>query len=161
MIRYPNLVSECNVDTAFVEMIGYMEPNHAPNIHQVSSILEKQKSAVPCIGFIDDDKKKPAYISSFKLFKKGRYISILKHPSKNQFLVVAIPAMDSVIHNLCTDLGIDLSKYGFPKDFKAFLVRTKKIAIKNDKNFKNLLNTIKQRNTEDVEMVKELVSRYY
>lgn len=161
MIRYPNLIPECNVDTAFVEMLGYLEPNHAPDIFQVCAILKKQSVNKISIGFIDDDKKKPEYISSFKLLQKLTHFSILKHSSLNQFLVVAKPAMDKVIFNLCQDLNIDLAKYGLPTEWNAFLAQTKKESIKTNKNFKNLLNTIKQKNHPEIVKIKSFVSKYF
>ncbi|MBO9635800.1 MAG: hypothetical protein J7578_22030 [Chitinophagaceae bacterium] len=161
MIRYPYLIPECNVDTAFVEMLGYDSPNHAPNIQQVCIALDNSKANTVCIGFIDDDKKKPAYISNFTLMERSDNFHILKHKTKKQFLVVAIPAMDKVIYRLCQDLNIDPSRYGFPNDFQAFLSKTKKQAIRNDKSFKNLLNTIKQKKHPDIEIIKSLVSKYY
>lgn len=161
MLRYPYLIPECNVDTAFVEMLGYTEPNHAPNIQEVCRIMQNNKANAICIGFIDDDKKKPTYISSFKPLEESKYFRLLKHETKSQFLVIAIPAMDKVIYNLCQDFNIDLSKYGFPNDFTAFLNKTKKLAIKSDRNFKNLLNAIKQKNPPEITTVKSLVSKYY
>ena len=161
MIRYPNLIPECNVDTAFVEMLGYSEPNHASDIHQVCAILKKQGPNKTCIGFIDDDKKKPEYISNFELLQKLTHFSILKHSSLNQYLVVAKPAMDKVIFNLCQDLNIDLSKYGLPKEWNAFLVQTKRESIKRNKNFKNLLNTIKQKNPPDIVKIRSFVSKFF
>jgi hypothetical protein len=160
MINYPNLIPECNIDTAFVEMLGYSAPNHAPSIHQVCSILKKQKANNLCIGFIDDDKKKPDYISGFILLHKLTHFLILKHSSLNQYLIIAKPAMDRVIFDLCQDLNIDLSKYGFPQNFDAFLAQTKRESIKTNKNFKNLLNTIKQRNPPDIEKIKTFISKY-
>ena len=154
MIRYPNVIPECNVDTAFVEMLGYSFPNHAASIHQVCSILEKQKPNKICIGFIDDDKKKPGYISNFESLNKSAYFSILKHSSLNQYLVIAKPAMDKVIFKMCQGLDIDLSQYGFPKEFNAFLAQTKREGIRTNPKFKNLLNTIKQKNLPDIQMVK-------
>lgn len=162
MIQFPNLVPECNVDTAFVEMLGYTRPNHAANIQQVCLILENQKGSMPCIGFVDDDKKKPPYIlSNFIFVEKSRHFSIMKHNAKNQFLVVAKPAMDKVIHELCKDLEIDISKYGFPKEFAAFLTKTKKGTIKRDMGFKNLLNAIKQKAPEEIIFIKSFLSKYY
>jgi len=66
MIKHSFLVPECNVDTVFVEMLGYDEPNHAPNIHSVCSILENLPAKQSAIGFIDDDKKKPATYLIFR-----------------------------------------------------------------------------------------------
>lgn len=161
MIRYPYLISECNVDTAFVEMLGYVEPNHAPNIQQVCLMMQNSKTNATYIGFIDNDKKKPSYISSFKLLDESKYFRILRHETKNQFLVVAIPAMDKVIYELCQELQISPSKYKLPGDFKGFLSLTKKLTIAANKDFKQLLNAIKQKNPEEVTMVKSLVSNYY
>ena len=151
MIRYPNLIPECNVDTAFVEMLGYIDPNHAPDISTVSSILEAKNANQRAIGFIDNDKKKPKYISQFKVFDNGiGNVKLLKHPAKEQYLVVVHPAMDKFIYDLCGVLGVNLSHYGFPRELKTFIAFTKRRSIKTDKNFKNLLNTIKQKNPPEI-----------
>jgi len=57
-MRHPNLIPECNVDTLFVEALGYQSPNHAPSINQVCAILEKRGPHGRAIGIIDNDKKK-------------------------------------------------------------------------------------------------------
>lgn len=59
MIEHPNLIPECNVDTVFVEALGYKKPNHAPNINDVFKIFAKRKATEKLIGFVDDDKRKP------------------------------------------------------------------------------------------------------
>src|SRR5690348_6116999 len=123
MVKYPFLIPECNVDTAFVEMLGYHEPNHAPNIHEVMATLEKLPKKQAAIGFIDNDKKRPPYLSNFKPLASINNIRLLKHSDLNQYLVVAAPAMDRLVFDLCTRLEIDPLKYKFPQQFKPFLER--------------------------------------
>jgi hypothetical protein len=144
MIQFPNLIPECNVDTVFVEALGYPNPNHAPSIATVCQILERKKVNQKSIGFIDDDKKKPAYISNFQLVENLGTVKLLKHIGKSQHLVIVSPAMDGFIFECCNDLAISLSKYGLPTGFREFLSKTKSEAIRRDPKFKNLLNTIAQ-----------------
>jgi hypothetical protein len=163
MIRYPNLIPECNVDTAFVEMLGYIDPNHAPNISQVSSILEAKRNAKQkAIGFIDNDKKKPQYILQFKVLDGViKNVKLLKHPDKEQYLVVVNPAMDQFVFTLCKDLDINITNYKFPNNLKAFIGFTKKESIKNNTNFKNLLNAIKQKNPPAISKIKHWIAKYH
>jgi hypothetical protein len=159
MIQYLNLVPECNVDTVFVEALGYKKPNHASDIANVSLILEKMNKKGKAIGFIDDDKKKTIYIREFKVLEKINSVQLFKHPLKEQYLVVVHPAMDKFIFDLHTSLGIKMPKR-LPKDFEAFLSVTKTKAIKNNSDFRNLVNTIVQRRPDEIVKVKEWISKY-
>jgi hypothetical protein len=141
-------------------MLGYPNPNHAPNIQQVCLALAKKGPKEKAIGFIDSDKKKPKYYDEFKMVDMAKNVQLLKHKNKDQYLVVVKPAMDGFIFSLCTDLEIDTSKYRLPKKFEAFLSFTKKESIKKDTNFKNLLNTIKQKKAPAVEKIRLWVEKY-
>jgi hypothetical protein len=141
-------------------MLGYVEPNHAPNIFQVCAILDKIGPRQKAIGFIDGDKKKPAYLSNFKVVEKIKSVQLLKHADKDQYLVVVSPAMDRFIFDLCGELEINVAKYGLPKDFKGFLTITKKVSIRKDIKFKNLLNTIKQKNPLAVSKIQSWIVKH-
>lgn len=161
MINHQNLIPECHVDTAFVEMLGYKNPNHAPGITEVSSILKKEKAKVRVIGFIDDDKKKPQFVKEFKCIKNFGNIKVLKHPTHKKFLVVVYPAMDKFIFDLSRSLDIKLNDYHLPTELGAFIRFTKQPSIIKDKNFKNLLNTIKQKKpTEVVRIISWIADNY-
>src|SRR5215218_10436217 len=103
MINYPNLIPECNVDTVFVEMCGYKQPNHAYSITQVSSILETSMSNKRAMGFVDNDKRHPKYFKNFKELDSTNNAKLLKHRNKQHYLVVVHPAMDKFIFKLCQD----------------------------------------------------------
>jgi hypothetical protein len=161
MIRYPNLIPECNVDTVFVEVMGYPEPNHAPSINTVCTILEKKKVNEKAIGFIDDDKKKPAYLAQFKVVERFGDVRLLKHGTKNQHLIIVSPAMDRFIFTLCTELEINLTNYDLPTRFADFLSKTKRDAIKRDAKFRNLLNTIRQRNPPKIAKILAWIDKHH
>lgn len=159
MIDYPNLIPECNIDTLFVEMLGYKKPNHAPSITIVSSILEK-KTNQRAMGFVDSDKRQPLYFKEFKVIDTTANAKLLKHPERHHYLVVVNPDMDTFIFNLCRKLGINIADYNFPSDFKAFVSFVKKNAIRSNPNFKNLLNTILQKNPAEITKIKHWVTQY-
>lgn len=160
MIKHPNLIPECNVDTAFVEMCGFKDPNHAYSISQVSAILEKKMTDKKAIGFVDNDKRKPQYLKEFKEIESSNKVSLLKHPQQRHFLVVVSPAMDRFLFDLCKRLEIDLAHYNLPKEYKAFESFTKKQAIKNNAKFKNLLNTIRQKKPEEILKIQSWIDKY-
>ncbi|HTJ11501.1 MAG TPA: hypothetical protein VL547_05740, partial [Dinghuibacter sp.] len=152
MIRYPNLVPECNVDTVFVEAIGYKGPSHASSITGVCSVLEKWRGPGKVIGFIDNDKKKPQYFYKFEKIQEFNRVSIYKHFKKEQYLVVVDPAMDKFIYDLGKGLGLRFSEtYRLPHEFSPFLALTKKNAILKNRDFRNLLNTIIQKNPAEIQ----------
>lgn len=159
MIQYPFLIPECNVDTAFVEALRYKSPNHAPNINEVTKILEKNPKQ-RAIGFIDNDKRKPKYATEFKEIESASNVQLLKHIKNPHYLVIVNPAMDEFIYNICRDLEIDISKYTLPTELDAFITKTKKQAIKANPGFKNLLNTIVQRRHPTVEQISQWIKKY-
>ncbi|HEX3933744.1 MAG TPA: hypothetical protein VHW43_03635, partial [Puia sp.] len=122
--------------------------------------LSKKGPKEKAIGFIDSDKKKPKYYEEFKIVDKAKNVQLLKHTKKDQYLVVVKPAMDGFVFSLCIDLGIDISSYHLPKQFEAFLSFTKKESIIKDSNFRNLLNTIKQKKAPAVERIRFWVGKY-
>jgi hypothetical protein len=160
MIDYPNLLAECNVNTVFVEMLGYKNPNHSPDISHISSTLIGGKLKGAIIGFIDDDKRKPSYFSEFDLFDKVNDASLLKHPDRSHYLVVFNPAMDGFIYNLSRYLNVDLPHYKLPGAFEPFMSMTKKEAIRRNSDFKNMLNTIIQKRPIEITKIKSWVSKY-
>lgn len=161
MIRYPNLIPECNVDTVFVEAMGFRDPNHAPSINKVCEILESRHANVKAIGFIDNDKKKPTYLKQFTLTDSHDKVQLLQHSTKSQYLIVVAPAMDRFIFDLCTELEIDLAQYGLPTEFAAFKSKTKQEAITRNPNFKNLLNTIRQRNPPKIAKIRSWIAAHH
>lgn len=159
MIQYPFLIPECNVDTVFIESLHYQSPNHVLSINQVSNILEN-RPLQRAMGFIDDDKKKPKYFSDFIQIESVDHVRLLKHKVRDHYLVVVQPAMDEFIYCICKELEIDLSKYKFPNELKAFINLTKKEAIKSNPHFRNLLNTIIQKNHPTIKKISHWIKKY-
>lgn len=159
MIAYPFLIPECNVDTIFVESLHYKSPNHAPSITQVSRIMEN-RPLQRAMGFVDNDKKQPQYFSNFVQIDYSTNVKLLKHKEREHYLVVVNPAMDEFLYKICQDLDIGLSKYHLPRDFKAFKSFTKKDAIKNNIGFRNLLNTVSQKNPPPIQKIKDWIRLY-
>lgn len=159
MIEHPNLIPECNVDTVFVEALGYKKPNHAPNINDVFKIFAKRKASEKLIGFVDNDKRKPKEFFGFVIIDRINELSLLKHPDREHYLVAVTPAMDEFIFRLCKRLNIDIPKK-LPGEFEAFKSFTKKAAIRNNLDFRNLLNTIIQKKPSEIEKVKYWISKF-
>jgi hypothetical protein len=160
MIRYPNLIPECNVDTVFVESLGFRGPNHAPDIHQVYTILENKRPTLRAIGFVDGDKKPPRYHLNFGVVENLGDIRLFKHHTKPHYLAIVYPAMDGFIYNLCADLNIDLPHYHLPAAFDAFLRLTKRIAIIKNSDFRNVLNRIQHGNSAKIARIRDWIQLY-
>jgi hypothetical protein len=160
MIKFPLLLPECYVDTAFVEMLGFKEPNHQAGISRVSTVLERKLASTKAMGFIDNDKRKTDYIRQFELIDQVNQLRLFKHPKRTHFLVAVDPAMDRFIFNLAQNLEIKLSKYRFPSDFPGFLERTKKVTIISDPYFKNFLNAIAQKRPPEIVQVRSWIRKY-
>ncbi|TDX01058.1 hypothetical protein EDB95_2089 [Dinghuibacter silviterrae] len=156
MVKYPNLIPECNVDTVFVEAIGFKEPNHASSIAGVLAILERAPTKENVIGFIDNDKKKPLYFKQFESVKEMGSVGFYKHVDKNRYLVVVRPAMDKFLFDLCVKY-INNWPQRVPNTFEAFLPFTKQTAVLKNNDFKNLLNTLVQAKPPEIVEIKDFV----
>lgn len=78
-------------------VLGYKGPNHADNIYQVLSLLVSGKLKGKAIGFIGNDKRKPPSFKEFKVIDNFKNVKLLKHDSKEYYLVMVNPAMDKFI----------------------------------------------------------------
>jgi hypothetical protein len=69
--------------------------------------------------------------------------------------------MDRFIFDICAELEIDLAKYGFPTRLAAFISKTKREAIIRDAKFRNLLNTIRQKNPPKIAKICSWIAAHH
>jgi len=139
-----NLLPECYGDTLLVEILGFKRPNHQTSgIGQVIKVMKEKYQTRLAIGLIDADKKiTPTYFQEFQLEKEENGIKLLKHQERNHYLIMVAPALETFILQAAEDVGLQKKPFDTLKGLKRI---TKSIHVRQNQDFKNFLNTLRQR----------------
>lgn len=158
-----HLVPECHAETTMVNILFKQVDDrmfHAPGIQQVGKVLEKKDNeGFINIGFIDNDKfNVPSFFKEFELIAEIPAVSFKKHPTSNDYVFVASPAIEMFIINQLSEVGLKLSEFNLPTEFKEFRKKMKKSSIIDNKDYHHLLHEINKRNTSGIMFIKNQLS---
>lgn len=138
------IIPECYIDTCLVEsMLETEGVNHQKGCNVVTGVMDSKYGDKFAVGIIDDDKKKPSYVSEFYTLATTEHLALMKHWNRPHYLVLVKPAMDGFILSCVGKTGINLADYDLPSDLKSFTKETKCVATKNDARFKKLFHELK------------------
>ena len=141
-MRSLNIITECCVDTNMVETLCGVLVNHQKCCSKVTGVMEMTLNDGFAIGVIDDDKKKPTYVSQFHEIARSEHLTFLKHNDKSHYLVLVKPAADKFILDVAKKAGVDVRNYGFSNKLKEFTGRTKTLSSDKDPDLKALFATM-------------------
>lgn len=142
-MRSLNIITECCVDTNLVETLCNILVNHQKCCSKVTGVMEMTLSDGFAVGVIDDDKKKPSYVSQFHDNCRSEHLTFLKHDTKPHYLILVKPAADKFILDVAKTAGVDVRKFGFSDKLKEFTARTKTLSSDKDPNLKALFTTLR------------------
>ena len=141
------IIPECFVDTSLVESLLDTEGvNHQKGCYMVTGVMEGKYREDFAVGVIDFDKKRPLYMNEFVELASSEHLMLMKHKSRNHYVIYVKPAMDGFILSQVAVAGLKLADYGLPSDLKAFTRITKTITTKLDNRFKMLFRDLKDCN---------------
>lgn len=157
-----SFVPECYIDTNLAEyLLGVKGVNHQHSCNEVARAMNngRLKDAF-AVGMIDHDKRMPTYFKdNFKEVGKSEEFALLKHKSKQQYVIVTgkkeFDAMDQFILDCANDAGVDLSEYGLPSELDGFKKVTKQVTSNNDSRFKRLFAALKE--TEGMSRLRKIL----
>ena len=152
------IVVECYADSLFIKSLDYeIQENHGT----IGGVANTMINYNIKIGIIDKDKNvgaMPSYFKEFNLVKKYQdKIELLKHSKSNKYLIKIKPAIEVFLLDIVESHSIDLKKYKLPTKKKSFINYCKSSELPTKDNFKNFLNTIKQKNPPVVAKLKEFI----
>ncbi len=135
---------ECYGDTLLVEILGFKRPNHQTSgIGQVIKVMKEKYSTRLAIGIIDNDKKiTPSYYKEFILEKEKNGVRLLKHKNREHFLIMVTLALEGFILQAAEEVAIQSKSFDSLKKLKRI---TKSMHVGRNQEFKNFLNTIRQK----------------
>lgn len=142
-MRSLNIITECCVDTNMVETLCSVLVNHQKCCSKVTGVMEMMLRDGFAVGVIDDDKKKPSYVSQFHEIVRSEHLTFLKHNKKPHYLVLVKPAADKFILDVAKSANVDVREFGFSSKLKEFTERTKTLSSDKDPGLKSLFSALR------------------
>lgn len=143
-MRSLNIVTECCVDTNLVETLCNVLVNHQKCCSKVTGVMEMKLGNTFAVGVVDDDKKKPTYVSQFHEVARSEHLTVLSHANKPHYLVLISPAADKFILDVAKSAGVNVCEFGFSGRLKDFTERTKTLFSDKDPALKALFCVLKE-----------------
>ena len=148
---------ECYADTRLAEILAESKRcNHQKNLGQVANTLSKTLKDLPALGMVDNDKGSiPKYFSEFTLIIERNNLKLLKHKTRQQYLVVICPAIEHWLLNASKEVNLNLADFGLKENLKEFSVYTKSIHLSNNHNFTLFIKALLKAESESVLLLKK------
>ena len=139
-----HIVPECFIDTNLTEfLLNSPGVNHKKGCNEVARCMKETNLKNQfSVGIIDNDKRKPSYVTEFTEIAHTKHISLLKHRERPHYLVMISPAMDRFILDCSAELDLHLEDYDLPTKLEEFIKVTKYVNAKKDSRFKALFRVL-------------------
>lgn len=132
------ILSECYIDTCLIETITncFNQFNHQKSCGKVSKVMQEKFKDSFALGIIDKDKHEIAYIKEFELLVSNDSLFLYKHKTRFHYLIQISPAIEKFFLKAVKEKEIKLTNYGLPSEFEKIRKISKRIADKNETDFK-------------------------
>ena len=168
------VMPECYVDTNLIEYLLNASVNHQHSCSKVVAQLNTTFSEKFAIGIIDKDKVELGYVKECRTIAESKHITLLKHQSKSQYLIMVAPAIDGFIIDCAKEQNVNMMNFGLPAALQDFIKISKNVTSNKDPRFKNLFaaikdnveiktlkNTLKHPCQQQYHTDEELIKRYF
>lgn len=153
MERILYIIPECYVDTNLISTLVNAAVNHQKCCTKVTETINKKYSDNFAVGIIDKDKVEPKYITEFQLIAEHGHLQLLRHKKRTHYLITISPAVEMLIIDSATEIGLDLKTYGLSSDLNTLKKSTKKVSSNIDRTFTQLFNDLKE--SSDFKILKQ------
>lgn len=133
-----NVLPECYVDTNLIEYLLDAGVNHQHSCSKVVGQLKTTFSNSFAVGIIDKDKVELGYVKECDTIAKTEHLTLFRHKTYPQYLVMVAPAIDGFILDCAKKEGVDPQMFGIPVELKEFTRLTKTVTSNTDPRFKGL-----------------------
>ena len=141
--KFLQVIPECYVDTGLMEYLLDAGVNHQHCCSKVVRQLNVTFKDSFAIGIIDKDKVEMGYIKECdEVASTGKHLTLLKHKTRNQFLITINPAIDRFILDSAKEEGVKPENFGLPSTLKDFIAVSKAVTSNQDVRFKSLFKAI-------------------
>lgn len=160
MKKSPRILPECYCDTLLVMLLMQVVPNHQTNgIGGVLRVIENDFSEQKAVGVIDNDKAnktlKAKFFGEFQEVKAENHLIMLKHPNRQNYLILLCPALEKFLLKSAAECGIPEREIPFTEERLKQLAKSKD-AEKNQE-LKQFINRIIQKKSPGTETLKSWI----
>lgn len=157
-----SIVPECYADTRLAEILTESKRcNHQKNLGQVANTLSNTLKDFPALGMVDNDKgSTPKYFSEFILIVERDNLKLLKHQTRQQYLVVICPAIEQWLLNAAKEVNLNLADFGLKENLKELSVLTKSIHLSKNQNFTAFIKGLLKAESASVLLLKKWLSDF-
>ena len=141
-IEYPNIMTECNVDTNVVSYLMHGAVNHQSTCNDVAKTIQLKFRDRFAIGIIDDDKRGVAYLNECETITSSKHLRVFKHHELHHYMITVGPAMDGFLWDCAKEQKANPNKYNLPTEWDAFKARMKKKTSNADPDIRALVKAI-------------------
>ena len=138
-----NVLPECYVDTNLIEYLLDAGVNHQHCCSKVVGQLNTTFADSFAVGIIDKDKVELGYVKECEVIAETKHMTLLRHNTRPQYLVMVAPAIDGFILDCAKQDGVDPQAFGLPSDLKGFTRESKAVTSNTDPRFKRLFSVLK------------------
>lgn len=160
-------IPECFVDTNLVLTLlnifgqGSGGVNHQHSCNNVANTMKNKFTDKFAVGIIDDDKKKTSYIDEFIEIGSSEHLTLLKHKSRDHFIVLVKKAAEDFILSCVNAMNEKKQeeikrKYTFVSDLNTLKGKTKNTKADKDDNLRKLFKDIQ--NTKEMQILGNILS---
>lgn len=156
-------IPECHADTALVRFLtdGFPHIDHEAGINNVVRNFSAIKDQTYClVGIVDDDKRKPSYLSGFEVVKSEYAVSLCNMPGTKHYIVIIKPALEKFLIQEAATVGISLSDFNLPNDLKSLCKTTKKPQIETNEGYIEFLSALKSRKARGLVVLETFLSDF-
>jgi hypothetical protein len=143
------VIPECYVDSCLIEVLlfaGRDHVNHQKGNGNVANEMKGKFGNEFCIGVIDEDREPLDYLKEFQTVVESGYLKLLKHDTKDHYIIQIRPVIEKWIIVLCAENEIELKKFGLPEKWIDLAKESKSITSKQDQRFISLFKDMRKRN---------------
>lgn len=152
-----HIIPECYVDTKLVKILYPPQSkryNHQKGCNTVTKEMQETFADDFALGIVDKDKRILDYSKEFSMVFQTEQLELLKHQTKNHYLIFIRTAMEKWLMENLAEIGGSLSDFGLPNDLKKFAYITKTSKSEQhdpySKNLDQLFKALKEKKAKNV-----------
>ena len=152
------IFAECHADTLLsMTLFSNCETDHASGHGATLNRLREAKEN-KTIALIDKSKTLASYFHDCELIKTlSLGVQLRKHVTGKKIIYLE-NGLENFLIDLCKQSNIDLKTYSLPNDQKKLGSIIKSMKVESNLNFKQLLNTIKQKSIPVFNEMKKFIN---
>lgn len=147
------ILAECHADTQISRVLfSNCDTDHEGG-HGSALKRLKETNHEKTIAFIDKSKTLATYFKECKLVRELPHGIELRKHSRGKKIIYLVNGLETFLIEVCHSNSINLTSYKLPSDQKSLGKRIKSVKVENDNEFKQLINTLKQK---DIPVFKDI-----